>query len=87
MVILNRIKPNQKADKIEWVNEQWQIRLKAPAIDGKANEHLIRLLSETLKLPKSGIRIRKGHSSPMKYLEIDAPEDHVDSRLKAAAKI
>jgi len=85
MVCLFRIKPNQKEDRFERVNELWQVRLKAPAIDGKANNRLIRLLSEILDLPKSSIRIKKGHSSPLKYLDIDAPAEHVNGKLKAAA--
>jgi uncharacterized protein YggU (UPF0235/DUF167 family) len=85
MVCLFRIKPNQKEDRFERVNELWQVRLKAPAIDGKANDRLIRLLSEILDLPKSSIRIKKGHSSPLKYLDIDAPADQVNGKLKAAA--
>ena len=53
MVLYVKVKPNQRFDKVEKIADNWQIRLKAPATDGKANEHLIVFLGEILNLPKS----------------------------------
>ncbi len=85
MVLFVRIKPNQRLNKIENRSGEWEIRLKAPAIDGKANEHLLIYLSEVLELPKSSIVLKKGHSSRMKYLEIDANKEFVEQKLMSVA--
>lgn len=83
MTLFVRIKPNQRLDQIERVNNEWQIRLKAPAVDGKANDHLLTFLSQVLNLPKAAILIKRGHSSRMKYLEINATTDYVLGKLEA----
>lgn len=46
------------------------IRTTAPAHDGKANEHVIRLLSDSLSVSKSRIAITKGFKSRIKTIEI-----------------
>ncbi len=58
------------------------IKIKAPAHDGKANDGLIKFLSEKLGLPKSKIRIVSGFTAPFKKLEIDADEAAVRKNLK-----
>jgi uncharacterized protein len=82
MLLYIKAKPNSRFNKVEKAGEDWQIRLKAPAIDGKANEHLIEYLSEILKIPKSKITLKKGHTSRIKCLEIDLDEKEVLNRLE-----
>lgn len=52
MVLYLKVKPNQSVDKIENVGDEWVVKLRAAAIDGKANKRLIELLSKVLKLSK-----------------------------------
>jgi uncharacterized protein (TIGR00251 family) len=47
-----------------------KIRLAAPPVDGKANEALIKFVAETLKLPKSAVNLKSGHTSRRKVLEV-----------------
>jgi len=47
-----------------------KIKLKAPPVDGKANEELIKFLSEEFKTPKSKIKIIKGLTNKNKIIEI-----------------
>ena len=61
-----KIKPNQKTDILEKLNEEWIVRVKAPAIDGKANNRLIEFISEVISIPKSKIEIVKGLTSSYK---------------------
>ena len=77
-----KAKPNQRFDRVEKIGDEWQIRLKAPAVDGKANEHLIEFLSEVLKISKSKIILKKGQTSKLKCLEIDLNEQEVTERLE-----
>ena len=85
MLLYLKIKPNQRFDRIEGHKGQWLIRIKAPALDGKANEHLIQYLSDVLNLAKSKIRIKKGETGRQKCLEIEAFEIYVNNRLEAAS--
>ena len=84
MLLYLKIKPNQRFDRIEKSGNDWQIKVKAPAIDGKANDQLIKYLSEILGLPKSKIALKKGQSSRIKCLEIDADADFVNLCLERA---
>ncbi len=72
MLLYLKVKPNEHTDRIEKVGNEWLIRLKAPAQDGKANKHLVEYLSDVLDIPKSKIIIMKGQRSRIKCLEIDA---------------
>lgn len=74
MLLYIKVKPNQSSEQIELVGDGWQVKLKAPAIDGKANKHLVEFISKVLKIPKSSIILKKGHRSRLKCLEIDAEE-------------
>ncbi len=86
MLLYVKVKPNQRFDQLEKVRNEWQIKLKVPSIDGKANEHLIEFLSEVLDLPKTKIRLKKGQTTRFKCLEIMAEKSHVLNRLESISK-
>ena len=60
-----------------------QVKIKAPAQDGKANEELVRFLSGLLDIPKSKISVVSGHSAPFKKIEILAEEGLVRDILNS----
>lgn len=61
------------ADRVEGVEEGWlRCRVSAPAVDGAANEALLRLLAGELGLPRSGIRIESGAKARRKIVCVDA---------------
>jgi hypothetical protein len=67
-----KVKPNSKQQKIEQQEGgSWIAHLKSPPIGGKANEELIRLLSEQFNLPQSCITIKSGASSKTKLIQLD----------------
>jgi uncharacterized protein (TIGR00251 family) len=47
------------------------IRVTAPAVDGRANESMRRLVAKRVGVPKSAITIVRGHRSRDKVIEID----------------
>lgn len=47
------------------------VRVAAPAIEGRANESLRRLIAKRLGLPKSAVTIARGQGSRDKVIEID----------------
>lgn len=66
-----------KAGKDEIVGPQGdelKIRIKAPPVDGKANDGLVKFLSKTFKVPKSNIHLISGEASRHKRLSIQAPK-------------
>ncbi len=60
-----------------------KIRVKAPPVDGAANEELIRFLAKRLGVPRSSIRLVSGASSRHKRITIDGmtPEEITRSLL------
>jgi uncharacterized protein (TIGR00251 family) len=81
-----KIKPNQRFDRIEKAGNEWVVRIRAPAVNGKANEHLIEFLSEVLEVPKSKIIVKKGLTSRQKCIEIEADSNYVLERLERTAR-
>lgn len=66
-----RIVPN--ASKTELVNRDagiWKIRVAAPAVDGKANEALVRFLADEFDCAPSKITIVRGHTAKTKIVDI-----------------
>jgi len=68
-----RVQPGAKRTVILGVYEdseqpQLKIALKAPPIDGRANEALIAFLAETLNLPRTAISIAHGETSRSKLV-------------------
>jgi uncharacterized protein (TIGR00251 family) len=52
-----------------------KIKVTAPAVEGKANEALIRLLAKKFGISPSSIEILKGHHSREKVLRVSGPID------------
>lgn len=63
--------PNSKNKEILKISENnYKIKVDAPAIKDKANKHLIEILAEYFKVPKSSISIIKRLKSKNKIVEI-----------------
>ena len=75
--------PGSSRSKVDgWLGEFLKIRVTAKPQKGKANEALVALMSEVLRVPKKNISISSGASSSKKVLKISglsAPE--ISSRL------
>jgi uncharacterized protein len=68
--------PNAKIDGI--VGEYGgaiKIKLRAPALEGKANAALIRFLAEQLRLPRHSIVLERGHKSRDKVIRLNGLTD------------
>jgi len=66
-----KVIPGARRELIVTEGDRLKVYLVAPAVEGKANDALIRLLSVHFKVRKSGIRIVRGHRSRVKLLEIN----------------
>jgi hypothetical protein len=64
----------------------WKVRVSAPPEDGRANQALLGLLAEALRLPRRAVSIVAGHGSPDKVVVcagLSAGE--VEARLASAS--
>jgi uncharacterized protein len=66
-----RVQPRASKDEIAGeMDGALKVRLRAPAVEDRANEALIAFLALLLKTPKSAVRILSGERSRTKRLEI-----------------
>jgi uncharacterized protein len=59
-----RIQPRASREGIDGVREgRLRVRVSSPPVDGAANERLIRILAETLAVPRGSIALTRGAKS------------------------
>jgi uncharacterized protein (TIGR00251 family) len=77
--------PNAKIDKVAGEHgDAIKVKLRAPAVEGKANAALRRFLAEELNLHQHAIVLEHGHKSRDKVIRIDGlTEEEVHRRLRA----
>ena len=62
----------------------WKVRVSAPPEDGRANDAVVRLLAETLDVPRAGVELVSGHSSRDKIVVLNGLEQAQTERLLAS---
>jgi len=66
-----RVQPRASKDEIAGeMGGALRVRLRAPAVEGRANEALVGFLAQLLKTPRSAVRILSGDRSRTKRMEI-----------------
>lgn len=69
-----QVAPNARKTQAAGVlDDALKVRLQAQPIEGRANEALIRFLAETLKVPRTAIKIAHGMTSKRKVVDIAVP--------------
>lgn len=76
MNIRAKIKPNSKKGPLivkttDEKGEIWEIFLKSPAIEGKANKEACELIAKNLNIAKTKVVLTKGLKSKLKIFNID----------------
>ena len=68
-----RLTPRANSDLIEDVDQQGvlRVRVRAAAVDGAANEALLRLIAETVGVPRSLVSIVGGLTTRTKLVAVD----------------
>ena len=72
--LLIQVKVKPKARNSELVQARdgtWSAKLKAPPVDGKANEELIALVAEQFGCRKAAVSIKSGASGRVKLVKIE----------------
>lgn len=72
-VIRVKVKPNARVSVlVEEGPGVWSARIKAPPVDGKANDELISLVARHFGCPKSMVSLKSGASARVKLVRIEA---------------
>lgn len=67
-----KVKPGSKKGPLVELSEDGLIVVfvREPAVDGKANTALIKLLSEYFAVPKTRITVARGHTTRQKIIDV-----------------
>jgi len=65
--------------------DAWKVRVAEPPEDGRANEAVLRLLAETLDVPRASVSLVSGHTGRDKIVKLDGLEQSQTERLLADA--
>lgn len=68
------VKPGSKRPGIDTAADgSLTVRVAARAIEGAANEAVIKAVAAHLGVPRSRVSVRRGHTSRIKHLEVEDP--------------
>jgi uncharacterized protein (TIGR00251 family) len=71
VTVVVRVQPRASRDEIAGeMGGALKVRLRAPAVEDRANEALVEFLAVLLKTPRSAVRILSGERSRTKHIEI-----------------
>ena len=65
----------------------WKVRVTAKPEGGRANNAVVRLLAETLEVPRDDVTVVSGHGARAKVVAVDGlGEQDIERRLTTAAE-
>jgi uncharacterized protein len=74
VILQVKVKPRAKVSELSQAADgTWVAKLKAPPVDGKANEELVALVAERFRCRKAAVTIKAGASGRMKLVRV-APQ-------------
>ena len=74
MYLRVKVKPGARVSSLEQVSDgTWVAKLKAPPIDGKANDELVTLVAKRFGCLKTSVAIKAGAGGRMKLIRIEIP--------------
>ncbi|MHB1756373.1 MAG: DUF167 domain-containing protein [Leptospirillum sp.] len=77
-----RVHPGKKSDRFYLVNEEFHVDLSSRAIEGQANQHLMRFLGKILSIPPSSLVIERGLSSRYKEVSVPISQEDLMARVR-----
>lgn len=70
-----QVQPRASHDAVAGViGDYVKIRITAPPVEGKANEHLIAYVARLFGVPKKSVKLEHGRTSKRKVLRIHSPK-------------
>ena len=79
LILRIKVQPRASKDEIaEILGNSLKIRITAPPVDGKANQHLLDYLAKLFKVTKSKVILLSGETGREKRVSIDNPQQLPD---------
>lgn len=73
IILQVKVKPRARVSELSQAPDgTWIAKLKAPPVDGKANEELIALVAERFHCRRAAVEIKAGASGRMKLVKVAA---------------
>jgi len=74
LILSIRLQPRASRDEITGIHgEHLKIRITAPPVDGKANQHLLRFLAKYCQVPRANVELVSGQTGRTKKVRIHQP--------------
>ena len=74
MLLRIKVKPRSRTSElVREADGTWLARLKAPPVDGRANQELVALVAAHLKCPKAAVSIKSGTTGRLKIVKVEEP--------------
>jgi len=74
LILSIRVQPRASRDEIVGLHgEHLKIRLTAPPVDGRANQHLVRFLAKYCQVPRAHVELISGQTGRTKRVRIKQP--------------
>ncbi len=71
LLVTIRAKPGSSRDRVGSANGSLMVAVTAPAVDGRANEAVVRVLAKALHLRTGLVRVKSGTRSRIKVIAIE----------------
>jgi uncharacterized protein len=74
LLLALRVQPRSRRDEfVAAHDDHYKVRITAPPVEGKANEHLLRFLARSFGVKRSQVRMQGGQTSRNKLFRISTP--------------
>lgn len=60
-----------RSEVVGWLGDALKVKVKAPPVEGRANEALCEFLADELGLPRRAVSVLRGDTSRLKVVRID----------------
>jgi len=64
-----------RSEIVGWLGDRLKVKVKAPAVEGKANAELVRFLAAHFGVRPNAVTIVRGETARLKVVRIDGLED------------
>ena len=75
LILSLRVQPRSRKDEfIAPHGDHYKVRITAPPVEGKANDHMLRFLAKSFGVKRSQVSMQNGRTSRNKLFRIHAPD-------------
>jgi uncharacterized protein (TIGR00251 family) len=87
-VLRLRVSPGaRRSELVGPYGDGWKVRVSAPAEDGRANDAVLRLIADTLDVPRRSLTLVSGHGARDKVVSLGGLDgEELERRLAAKAR-